>query len=143
MDEVLVRVPLRVTANRVKKAGGPYARIKGHYYILLALRVAGFSYRWEPHLVIDRTGTLGEEGIVSVAGPVVLLEYNGYDTVMELARGHGITTLYLPKWGFPAILLFHVEELGEDDLALLDMAGLSKAKSLLKELKNQLKIEES
>lgn len=142
MKTITINVPLKITTNRTKKIAGPYIRIKHHYYLMMSLVVAGYSYRWEPHLIIDRTGSLKDEGITSIAGPIVLLEYDGWREFLDTAREHGLRTVYLPRWGFPAILLFVTEGLGEEELVLLDKAGLSKVNNFLRNMKEHIMVRE-
>lgn len=142
MKTITINVPLKILTNRTKKIAGPYTRVKHHYYLMMSLVVVGYSYRWEPHLVIDRTGSLKDEGITTIAGPIVLLEYNGWREFLETAREHGLSTVYLPKWGFPAILLFVTDRLGEEELVLIDKAGLSRVSNFLKKLKEHIEIRE-
>lgn len=142
MNPIIIDVPLKITTKRTKKIAGPYIRLKDHYYFMMSLVVAGYSYRWEPHLVIDRTGSLEDQGLASVAGPIVLLEYKGWRHFREYAKEYGINTIYLPRWGFPTILLFITEKLGEEELVLLDKAGLSKVNRFLKNIKNLVEIRE-
>ena len=142
MKPITINIPLKITTNRTKKIAGPYTKIRHHYYLMMSLVVAGYSYRWEPHLIIDRTGSLSDEGVTSAAGPIVLLEYNGWRKFIDAAKEHGLNTVHLPRWGFPAVLLFVTETLGEEELVLLDKAGLSKVYGFLRHVKDLIRVSE-
>ncbi len=127
-------IPEKASIAKTKKIAGPYHRVRDQYLIALALVVSGSAYRWEPHVVIDRLGYLDDHGVAVIAGPLSLIKYTGRESLQELARKHGVTSIYMPPWAFPLLFAFEREEPGEEELILLDMAGLANAKSLLKQL---------
>jgi len=140
-----VRVPLRVRPKRSKTVLGPYARVTGHYYILLSLVPSGSAgYRWEPHIIVDRAGTLqAGEGVAVVSGPVVLLEYKGLRDAMERAVREGcIRHYHLAPWGAPGILALDARGPDEEEWRALREAGLEGAGLLARELARHTRIVE-
>jgi len=138
-----VRVPLRVRPKRSKTILGPYARVTGHYYILLSLVPSGSAgYRWEPHIIVDRAGTLqAEEGVAVVSGPVVLFQYKGLrDAVEEAVREGCIRHYHLAPWGVPGILALEARSPDEEELKALREAGFEGAARLARELARHTRI---
>ncbi len=116
---ITVEVPLKVSANRTKTVIGPYKKIKDHYFLILSYKQTGSSIKWEPHILIDRAGYLEDKGIAKVSGPIVLLKYRGRKEIPDRLSNRGIS-VYIPPWGFPAILVFVAEKLKETEYTAIN-----------------------
>jgi len=136
-----IRIPLKVTANRVKTIAGPYIHLKDNVYLLLSLVSTGSSARWEPHLLVDRMGLLGKEGISIATGPVVLVGYEGNRRSLLEELQAILERVYIPPWGFPLILVFEASPPSDEVMMALHVAGLEKASRALLLLKERLNIE--
>ena len=136
-----VRIPLKVTVNRVKTIAGPYTHLKENVYVLLSLVSTGSSIRWEPHLLVDRMGLLGKEGISITTGPLVLVNYEGDRKALLEELQPVLGRVYIPPWGFPLLLVFEASPPSDEVMMAFHIAGLEKANMALRLLKEKLNIE--
>ena len=131
--EARVYVPLRVYPRRSKTILALYTRIRDHYLFAMAyVKPSETTYRWEPHLVIDRAGLLqGTQGLAVISGPVVLLKYYGLrDILMQAARQGCLSNVHLAAWGVPGILAIDSRAPEGDEEGLLPRHELDGVRQL-------------
>ena len=118
-----VTVPLKVVPRKAKTILAVYARISLHYHLALAVAGPPGARRWEPHILIDRPGLLGDKGYTVASGPLVLLPYRGLrEVAARITRGTP-AGLHLPPWGVPAILVVEARDPEPDEALVLEEAG--------------------
>ncbi len=142
MGEATVEVPLRVYARKAKTILAVYHRIRDHYYAALSLSAPSpSSIRWEPHIIIDRTGALSEEGAIVASGPVVLLKYTNREAIIETVREYGLKgSIHLPPWGIPAILLVEARSPSRDEQSILSLVGGRRVWNVAKKLSQMVRV---
>jgi len=136
-----IKIPLKVTANRMKTIAGPYAHLRDNIYLLLSLVSTGSAIRWEPHLLVDRMGLLDKEGVSIVTGPIVLVDYEGDRRSLLEELQAVLGRAYIPPWGFPLLLVFETSPPSNEVMMALHMSGLERASRALRILAERLKIE--
>ena len=138
-----VTVPLRVIPRKAKTILAVYARIRDHYHLALAVAGPPGNRRWEPHILVDRPGLLGDQGYTVASGPLVLLKYTGLrDLAARLTRDTP-AGLHLPPWGVPAILVVEARSPEADEALVLEEVRARRVLERLREEAGNVRIIEA
>ncbi len=143
-SRVELRVPSRPRIVRDWKAiVGPVRPLGGGLHMALHYVYPGpSSWRVEPHLVIDSSGTLELRGVYVLEGPVALAAHRGLDEAMRRGVSQGLFRSYhLAPWGAPVLYLERISKPDEEATRLLDGLGAWRALKWLEELQVEVRFE--
>ncbi len=127
---IVYRVPKRARPARPWKAVvGPVRPLgKGLHVGLHYVYPGPASWRVEPHLIVDSSGSLELRGIYVVEGPVVLADYEGLREAMSEGVRRGLfPRFHLAPWGAPVVYADRISKPDEEALSLLDRLGAWRA----------------
>ncbi|MEB3851518.1 MAG: hypothetical protein LRS49_02900 [Desulfurococcales archaeon] len=127
---ILYRIPGRPRPVKPHKGVvGPIRPLgRGIHFMLHYVYPGPGSWRVEPHLVIDPTGSLELRGVYVVEGPVVLARYEGLREAMSGGVAQGVfPRFHLAPWGAPVVYVDSISKPDEDAARLLDSLGAWRA----------------
>jgi hypothetical protein len=127
---VVYRLPRRARPVKPWKAVvGPIRPLgEGLHFGLHYVYPGPSSWRVEPHLIIDSSGTLNLRGIYVVEGAVALAKYEGLREAMMSGVSQGVfPRFHLAAWGAPVVYVENVSRPDEEALSLLDTLGAWRA----------------
>jgi len=104
---------------------GPITHLREGIHIALYYVYPGpRSWRVEPHIVVDTSGTLRLRGVYALEGPLALARYRGLRETMLKGVSEGLfPSFHLAAWGAPVMYLEKFSRPDEDASKLLDSLG--------------------